>query len=95
MKAVSIAQYGSPEVLQLCDVEVPQPRAGELLIEVHACGLNPVDYKIREGHLRERFILPILSIKAEETQNFVSWGKNIWPINPSRFLMSKRRHFRL
>jgi len=62
MKAVRIHQYGGPEVLQFEDAPRPQPTAGELLIRVHAAAVNPVDWKIREGHAKERIIhsLPLI-----------------------------------
>jgi NADPH:quinone reductase-like Zn-dependent oxidoreductase len=50
MKAVRIHSFGGPEVLQLDQVEVPQPKAGEVLVRIQAASVNPVDYKIREGH---------------------------------------------
>src|SRR4051794_13502650 len=53
MKAVIIYQYGSLEVLEMKDLEIPVPRGKDLLIEVYACALNPVDYKLREGALKE------------------------------------------
>ncbi len=55
MKAFVIDQYGSSDVLQPRILEVPDPGPGEILVEVHASGLNPVDYKIRQGHLKELF----------------------------------------
>src|SRR5947207_3483913 len=51
MKAVQIHAFGGPEVLQYEDVPQPQPKANEILVLVHAAGVNPVDWKIREGHL--------------------------------------------
>src|SRR3989454_268395 len=51
MKAVQIHAFGGPEVLQYEDVPQPQPKANEILVRVHAAGVNPVDWKIREGHL--------------------------------------------
>jgi NADPH:quinone reductase-like Zn-dependent oxidoreductase len=54
MKAVRIHSYGGSEVLRFEDAPRPQPAAGELLIRVHAASVNPVDYKIREGHLKDR-----------------------------------------
>jgi NADPH:quinone reductase-like Zn-dependent oxidoreductase len=49
MKAVVINDYGSNDVVQYVDVERPQPQAGEVLVKIHAAGVNPVDWKIRDG----------------------------------------------
>jgi len=56
MKAVRIHNYGGPEALRYEDVPRPQPGTGEVLIRIHAAGVNPVDWKIREGYLKD--ILP-------------------------------------
>ena len=53
MKAIRIEQFGGPEVMQFCDVEVPEPLAGEVLVKNFFVGINPVDYKIREGQYPE------------------------------------------
>jgi NADPH:quinone reductase-like Zn-dependent oxidoreductase len=50
MKAVRMQGFGGPEVLAYEDVPRPEPTANELLVRVHAAGVNPVDWKIREGH---------------------------------------------
>ena len=52
MKALRFARFGPPEVLQPADVDEPVPAAGEAKVRVHAAGLNPLDWKIRAGHLR-------------------------------------------
>ncbi|HEX3916402.1 MAG TPA: NADP-dependent oxidoreductase [Caulobacteraceae bacterium] len=49
MKAVRIHEFGSADVLKVEDLPRPSPAAGEVLIEVRAASVNPVDYKIREG----------------------------------------------
>jgi NADPH:quinone reductase-like Zn-dependent oxidoreductase len=49
MKAVLIRAFGGPEVMQLEELPMPEPRAGEVLVKVHAASVNPVDWKTREG----------------------------------------------
>ena len=54
MRAIGITERGGPGVLRF--VDVPEPVAGsrDLVVRVHAAGVNPVDWKIREGRLRDR-----------------------------------------
>ncbi len=49
MKAVRFHAWGGPEVLRYEDVPAPRAGAGELLVRVHAAGVNPVDWKTRKG----------------------------------------------
>lgn len=60
MKALVMHRYGGPGVASLDEVATPVPAAGEVLVRVRAAGLNPVDYKIREGKLKviTRLALP-------------------------------------
>jgi NADPH:quinone reductase-like Zn-dependent oxidoreductase len=60
MSAVRIHSYDGPEVLQYEQVPVPRPGEGELLVEVHAAGVNPVDWKIRRGYRKEHYTLPLI-----------------------------------
>jgi NADPH2:quinone reductase len=48
-RAVVAPKYGGPEVLEVREVEVPDPGPGEVTIEVRAAGLNPVDFKLFGG----------------------------------------------
>jgi NADPH:quinone reductase-like Zn-dependent oxidoreductase len=49
VRAVQVTEFGGPEVLRVVDVDPPSPIPTELLVEVHAAGVNPVDFKTREG----------------------------------------------
>ncbi len=49
MRALVINQSGGPEQLQIREVPIPERKRGEILVRVHAAGINPVDYKIRKG----------------------------------------------
>jgi len=52
MRALRYDRFGPPEVLHVVDVPEPVPQAGEVKVRVHAASLNPLDWKIRAGHLR-------------------------------------------
>jgi NADPH:quinone reductase-like Zn-dependent oxidoreductase len=52
MKALVINQFGGPEELQIQEVGIPLPKTGEVLVRVHAAGINPVDYKVRNGSMK-------------------------------------------
>ncbi len=51
MKKVSFAEFGGPDVLQLIDAEEPHAGPGQVRIAVRAAGVNPVDWRVREGQI--------------------------------------------
>ncbi|MEG9476171.1 zinc-dependent alcohol dehydrogenase family protein [Mannheimia indoligenes] len=48
-KQIQFTQTGSPDVLQIVDVEIPTPKADEVQIQIHAIGLNRAEMMYREG----------------------------------------------
>ncbi|WP_221159753.1 NADP-dependent oxidoreductase [Rhizobium sp. NZLR11] len=59
-RALRLQAYGGPEALTVDRETASEPGPGEVLVSVKAAAVNGIDWKIREGHLRERFklILP-------------------------------------
>ncbi|MGW1096906.1 NADP-dependent oxidoreductase [Streptomyces sp. NPDC002455] len=51
MRKVSFAEFGGPDVLRLVDAEEPHAGRGRIRITVRAAGVNPVDWRIREGQI--------------------------------------------
>jgi len=49
VKAIRVKEFGGPEVLRLEEVQTPQPGPGELVVRIHAAGVNPVETYIRAG----------------------------------------------
>lgn len=62
MKAVRIHSYGGPDVLVYEDAPRPSIADDEILVRVHAAAINPVDWKIREGYLKQMiaYQLPVI-----------------------------------
>jgi len=53
MKTVRIHEYGNVDVLRIEEMPVPQIAADELLIKIHAASVNPVDWMVREGYMKD------------------------------------------
>lgn len=55
MKAVYIDEFGGPEVIRIGDLPIPEIKSNQVLIKVASAGVNPADWKIREGYLSSAF----------------------------------------
>ncbi len=53
IQAILVHNYGGPEQLRLEQVQRPEPQAGEVLVRVYAAGVNQVDWKIRQGWMKD------------------------------------------
>lgn len=58
MKAIRVYEFGDPQVLQIEDVPDPQPGAGQVMVRLHAVGVNPVETYIRSGTYAMKPTLP-------------------------------------
>ena len=79
MKAVRIHQFGGPEVMNVEEIERPVPAPDELLVKVHASGVNPVDWVIRNGAndaLNSLFTLP-MTLGWDAAGVVEAWGSEV------------------
>jgi NADPH2:quinone reductase len=58
MKAIRVHEFGGPEVLKPEEVATPKPAAGEVLVRIHAAGVNPYDTYMRAGTYASKPSLP-------------------------------------
>ena len=58
MKAILVGQFGGPEVLKLEEAPTPQPGSGQVLVRIHAAGVNPYDTYMRTGTYAQKPPLP-------------------------------------
>jgi NADPH2:quinone reductase len=68
MKAIQVKQTGGPEVLQLTDLPVPQPKPDEAVVKIAASGVNFIDVYQREG----RYKVPLPFVPGQEGAGVVS-----------------------
>lgn len=71
MQAIVFEEYGGPEVLQLKDIEQPQPGPGQIRASVRAAGVNPADVKIRKGWMAEIFPTEFPAVPGSEFSGVV------------------------
>jgi NADPH2:quinone reductase len=68
MKAIQIKQTGGPEVMELVDLPVPQPKSNEAVVKIAAAGVNFIDVYNREG----RYKSPLPLVLGQEAAGVVS-----------------------
>ncbi|HZQ23095.1 MAG TPA: quinone oxidoreductase [Terriglobales bacterium] len=74
MKAIQLKQVGGPEVLQVSDIPIPQPKFNEALVKISAIGVNFIDVYNREG----RYKVPLPFTLGQEAAGAVTGlGKDV------------------
>ncbi len=68
MKAIRVSHTGGPEVMELADMPVPQPKPAEAVVKVSFAGVNSIDVQFRDGRLRT----PLPFIPGQEGAGVVS-----------------------
>jgi NADPH:quinone reductase-like Zn-dependent oxidoreductase len=85
MKAIRIHAYGGVENLHYDEVSQPVPQTGEVLVRVHAAGVNPIDWKIREGYLQQVFNYPLPVIVGTDMAGVVeAVGEGVTTLQPGQ-----------
>ncbi|MFE1312558.1 NADP-dependent oxidoreductase [Streptomyces sp. NPDC058755] len=88
MRAVVVEQWGGPESLVEREVERPAPGLGEVLVRVHAAGVNPVDWKTRaSGALIEWGAVPVVGWDVSGTVEAVGPGVGVFQVGDEVFGM--------
>ena len=81
MKAIQVHHFGGPEVLELREIPTPKPGPGQILVRVHAAGVNPYDTYMRNGTYAIKPQLPYTpgSDAAGEVESVGSEVKKVKP----------------
>lgn len=72
MKAIVIEEYGSLNKLMEKEVNMPEIKNDQVLLEVHATSINPIDWKLREGYLKEKLPLNFPIILGWDAAGIIS-----------------------
>lgn len=72
MRVMQFDTYGAPDVMHLADIAAPNPSPGQVQIRVAAIGVNPADFKWRQGMFRERVPLQLPHVVGYDVAGFVS-----------------------
>ena len=71
MKAVLLTEYGSVEGLKLKDVPDPEPGPNEIKVRMAGASINPIDWKLRSGHARQRMPMELPAILGRDVSGTV------------------------
>ena len=91
MKAIVLKSFGGPESFELRDV--PKPRAGQVLVRVHATSINPLDYQVRRGDYPD--LVPLPAITGHDVSGVIeAVGAGVTAYAPGDEVCTRRRSSR-
>ena len=71
MRSILLRHYGGQTAAQVAESPVPVARPGQVLVRVRAAGINALDWKVREGHVRDAFPLELPAVLGIELAGVV------------------------
>jgi len=88
MKAMQVAAYGSPDALTIAELDDPVPGDNEVLIDVAAAGVNPIDWKIVSGAMKAFIPLPLpFTPGVDAAGTVIAVGRNVTTLTPGDEVM--------
>lgn len=66
IRALLLNQYGGSQATQISSVDAPAPAPDQVVVKVHAAGVNGLDWKVREGYVRDAFPLQLPTVLGIE-----------------------------
>lgn len=88
MKAIRVAAYGSPDRLTLAEVDDPVPGDNEVLIDVAAASVNPIDWKIVSGAMQAFIPLPLpFTPGVDAAGTVIAVGRHVTTLKPGDKVM--------
>lgn len=78
MKAFAMTSFGGNEVMKEINLEIPEPNENEVQVKIHYAGVNPIDWKTREGYMKNFYPHTFPMILGKDASGVVTKiGKNV------------------
>ncbi|MFS8931628.1 alcohol dehydrogenase catalytic domain-containing protein [Cupriavidus taiwanensis] len=88
MKAMRVTAYGSPDQLRLVELDDPVPGDNEVLIDVSAASVNPIDWKIVSGAMQAFIPLPLpFTPGVDAAGTVIAVGRSVTTLKPGDEVM--------
>src|ERR1700730_2870788 len=93
MKAIVLHKYGPASLLTYEDVEDPKPAAGEVLVRVSATSINPADWRVRSGTVKDFISIEFPYIpRLDLAGTVVEAGEGVTSFEPGDRVIAVARH---